>query len=267
MNATSLPEEFRSYTGLGMVQAYHPLRPMNRWGSLLFSLALLAAAAIVLGYGVYEAYIWSVRNGPIMIQDKLPGPAIIAVILFVLSMIIGWSALASWHKSVAVYERGLVARDRKGFQTWRWEDLDSMYTAVTRHYTNGIYTGTSHVYTLVDAQGKRLVLNDAYIHVEDLARLIDLKTMPILYERASNRYNAGEALLFGPVAINKTGLTFGRKSYPWSEVKQVSISRGILKVAKKDGGWFSGASVTVSTIPNLRVLLSIIDQIVGIKAA
>jgi hypothetical protein len=49
-------------------------------------------------------------------------------------------------------------------------------------------------------------------------------------------------------------------------VKEVSIHQGILKVSRKDGGWFSGASAAASVIPNLRVLLSIIDQVTGVKA-
>jgi hypothetical protein len=71
---------------------------------------------------------------------------------------------------------------------------------------------------------------------------------------------------FGPVAISKSGIVIGRKTYPWSEVQQVSIHQGYVKVSKKGGGWFSGASAAASTIPNLRVLLSIINQVVGLKA-
>jgi len=56
-----------------------------------------------------------------------------------------------------------------------------------------------------------------------------------------------------------------RKTYPWDEVRQVSIRRGILRVSKKDGNWLSGASAPVSIIPNLNVLLNIINQVVGLK--
>ncbi len=40
----------------------------------------------------------------------------------------------------------------------------------------------------------------------------------------------------------------------------------VLSVKKRGGGWFSGATALASTIPNLHVLLSIINQIVGVKA-
>jgi hypothetical protein len=72
-------------------------------------------------------------------------------------------------------------------------------------------------------------------------------------------------LIFGPVAVSKAGIRIGKKTYPWMDVKQVSVQRGILKVAKKDSGWFSGASAAASVIPNLSVLLNIIYQVVGLK--
>jgi len=267
MDSPPLPEAFRSVSGLGVLQDYFPLRQLNRWGGLLFLGVLLVAAAAVLAYGGYEAYAWSQRYGPALIDDKLTIPLLIASALFLLALLEAWTVIASWNKRVAIYERGFVARDRKGFQTWRWEDVTRLYAAVTRHYANGIYTGTSHVYTLVHAQGKRLVLNDAYVRVEELGKLIDQKTLPILYERASGQYNAGQTLPFGRLTLSKAGIQIGKKTYQWGEIEQVSIRRGILRVAKKDGGWFSGASASVSAIPNLRVLLSMIDQIVGIKTA
>jgi hypothetical protein len=267
MRSPSLPEAYRSVSGLGALQDYFPIRQLNRWGGVLFLGVLLAAGAAVLAYGVYEAYVWSQRYGPALIDDKLTIPLLLASALFLLAMLVAWTVIFSWNKSVALYERGFVARDRKGFQTWRWEDVTRLYAAVTRHYANGIYTGTSHVYTLVDAQGKRLVLNDSYARVEELGKLIDQKTLPILYERASGQYNAGHNLPFDRVTISKSGIQVGKKAYPWGEIEQVSVRRGILRVAKKDGSWFSGASAPVSAIPNLRVLLSMIDQIVGIKTA
>jgi hypothetical protein len=72
-------------------------------------------------------------------------------------------------------------------------------------------------------------------------------------------------LIFGPVAVSKAGIQIGKKTSPWMDVKQVSVQRGILKVAKKDGGRFSGASAAAASIPNLGVLLAIIHQTVDAK--
>jgi hypothetical protein len=166
---------------------------------------------------------------------------------------------------VTVYERGFACRDRTGLQTWRWDDILTMTSAVTRHYHTGIYAGTTHVYTLLDRRNQRLKLVDAIDRVEDLAKVIDTNIFPRLYPRAVDKYNAGELLPFGPVAISKQGMTIGKKTYPWGEVKQVSIHHGILKVTRKEGGRFSGGRAAASAIPNIHVLLAIIQQVVGLK--
>ena len=141
-----------------------------------------------------------------------------------------------------------------------------MTSAITRHYTNGIYTGTTHVYTLYNRQDQRVVLSDSLARVEELAKLIDQGIFPNLYEIAADKYNTGQTLSFGPVAISKAGIAVGKKTIAWSEVKEVSIHLGFLRVSRKEGGWFSGARASAGTIPNLRVLLAIIQQVVGLKA-
>jgi hypothetical protein len=202
-----------------------------------------------------------------MIQDRMTTPLAISGVLLLVAGLAGWGAYASWIKGIALYEAGLACRSRKGIQAWRWEDVDRFYTAITRHYINGIYTGTTHVYILFNRSEKRLVLNDAYAHVVDLGKKVEQGTFPRLYEHAVSRYNTGEALDFGPVILSQAGIQVRKKVYPWSEVQQVSIRRGILQVLKKDGGRFSGMHVAASAIPNVRVLLSLVDQIVGIKTA
>jgi hypothetical protein len=192
-------------------------------------------------------------------------PVIIAFVLLLLGLAAGWSAYVNWNKGVAVYERGFAVRDRKGIQAWRWEDVVSLTAAVTRHYSSGIYTGTTHVYSLFNRQDQRLTLSDIYNKVDELAKTIQDGVYPILYDRAAQQYNAGQMLVFGPVAINKDGIQIGKKMYPWIEVQQVSIQRGILKVSKKGGGWFSGASASASVIPNLNILLNIIHQVIGLN--
>ncbi len=266
MNNPQIPEAYLSVIGLGAPRGYFPVKGWNRWGGLIFFFIFLVGAVLVFSLGVYDTYVAYQSNGPAMIDDKLTGPLVIAVILFALGLLAGRGAYANWNKGVAAYERGFAYNDRKGLQIWGWENVVSMASAITRHYTNGIYTGTTHMYTLYNRQNQRLVLSDTIGKVEELAQHIDQNIFPLLYGRTADQYNAGQAIVFGPVAISKMGIAIGKKTYPWTDVQEVSIHQGILKVSKKDGGWFSGASAAASTIPNLRVLLTIIQQVVGLKA-
>jgi hypothetical protein len=265
MNSPQLPQAFAPVIGLGAPKAYFPVKNLRRTGNLVAFFVFLGGCVLVFLYGLYDTYLAYQQHGPVMIEARMTTPAIIAFVLFLLGLASGWSAYANWNKGVAIYEKGFVHRDRKGFTSWRWEEILSLTTAVTRHYTNGIYTGTTHVYTLLNQRNERLVLNDAFKGVEQLAAAIEQAIFPLLYERTSTQYNVGQTLIFGPLSISKAGIQIGKKTYPWAEVEQVSIHQGVLRVSKQSGGWFSGASAMAASIPNLRVVLSIIDQVVGVK--
>ncbi len=266
VNNPPFPEAFTSVViGLGAPKRYFPIKNLNRAGSLVAFLILLTGSVLVFLYGLYTTFVAYQKHGPATIDDKLVWPAIIAFILLLPGLAAGWSAYVNWKKGVALYERGFAVRDRKGFRSWHWEEVASLTAAVTRHYSSGIYTGTTHLYTLYNQRNERLVLNDVYVKVEELAKAIEECIFPLLYGRAADQYNTGLMLVFGPMAINKAGIQIGKKTYPWAEVKEVSIQQGTVKVSKKDGGWFSGSSAAVASIPNLRVLLAIIHQMVGVK--
>ncbi len=266
MIETQFPEAYTTSTfGLGSPKRYFPVKNIRRVGNLVAFFVFLLGAAAVFLWGVYDTSTAYQAHGLAVIDDHLVVPTIIAAVLFLLGVWGGWSAYADWNRGAALYEKGIVVRDRHGMQPWRWEEIISLTSAVTRHYTNGIYTGTTHVYTLYNQQNKRLTLNDALGKVEELAKAIEEGSFPFLYERLALQYNSGQPVTFGPVAISKNGIQVGKKVFPWTDVKEVSLNQGFLKVSKKEGGWFSGANAAASTIPNLHVLLSIINQVVGVK--
>ena len=261
------PEAFSTeVAGLGIPKRYFPIKKLNRIGSLVASFIFCGGAVLVFVYGIYIAYVAYQKHGLALIEDKLTVPVIIAFGLFLLGVAAAWSAYVNWNRGVGLYERGFAFCNRKGIWIWRWENIGSLTSVVTRHYTNGIYSGTTHVYTFLNKQNERLVINDAFAKVEELVEAIEKNIFPLLYERTAQQYNDGQVLAFGSVTVSKAGIQIGKKTYPWTDVKEVSIHQGILKVTRKDGGWFSGANASAAAIPNLRVLLTIINQVVGLKA-
>jgi hypothetical protein len=266
VNNPQFPKAFSSRLfNLGASKRYFPVKKLNRIGSLVTFFIFIGGSILVFLYGFYITYVAIQKHGPAMIGDKLTVPVIIALVMLLIGLAVGRFAYENWSKGVAVYDQGLVVRDRKGIKPWRWEEIVSLKAAVTRHYIFGIYAGTTHRYSLFNHRNQRLVFGEMYARVEELAKIIQDGISPILYGRAAQKYNTGQTLVFGPVAISKSGIRIGKKVYPWSEVEQVSIQQGILKVTKKDGRRFSGASASASVIPNLNILLSIIHQVVGLK--
>ena len=267
MENPPFPKAFTTrVTGLGAARHYFPVRNMRRTGALIICLMLLAASTLACLLGVYVTFPAYQAHGPAMIDDKLSVPVLVALILLVPGLAAGWVANRNWSKGAAVYEGGIAVRDRDGMRAWRWEEIASLTAAVTRRHFIGMASGTSHVYKLVDRHNQQIVLSDVYANVEGLAKTIQESIFPGLYEQAARQYHSGQRLVFGRVAISQAGIQIGKRAYPWSEVQQVSIRRGILKVSSA-GGRLRGGRVPVSSIPNLSVLISIIKQVTGIEPA
>jgi hypothetical protein len=193
-------------------------------------------------------------------------PAIIAVCLFFAGVFLAINAIQNWKKSAVVYEKGLGYHDTKGLQTWLWQEVEWLYVSITKHYRNGIYTGTTYQYTLRKANGARLVLNNKFKNIEVLGSTLNKKVFPYQYEKLSQAMRAGQTISLGLVAISSQNITLNKKSFAWSEVETVGINKGYVSVREKKGGWFSGGTVAASAIPNLDALLAVIDQIVKVKA-
>ncbi len=265
MNIPRPPEAFSSQSRLGGSIETYPLRKGRRWASLVMVLVLLAGSASVKAYGLYLAYLGWKRYGAAVVGEALFWPLVVAAGLFLLSLIFAGSAYANWVKVILLYRDGFAYKDRRGLHLWRWRDVTALRMAAIRHDVFGIHTGTIHTYTIENRNGNRLVLNDGFSRVEELAQVIEEKTFPILFEQAAQQYNAGQTLTFGPLWVDKAGIQISGKNYAWDEIQLVTVQRGYLRIARKDGGLFGGAKIAVAGIPNLRVLLSIIRQMASVK--
>jgi hypothetical protein len=165
---------------------------------------------------------------------------------------------------VLIFQKGL-ARVRDGkVETVRWESIQGMWQNVTKHYTNGVYTGTTHVYTLQTNDGKKYVFNDSIKQAEQLGTQLQNVITSIRLPEAYSAFQSGQTVNFGPLSISQSGVSKGNQTVPWNEIQGVEVVKGHVKF-KKQGAWFNFANVGVSQIPNLFVFLSLVDRITGIN--
>ncbi|MBI3160731.1 MAG: hypothetical protein HYZ26_14120 [Chloroflexi bacterium] len=261
----AVPKRFERVQGLGAaVEVFAGKVTGWSWfGVAVFALAGLGAlggAALVFWnkWGIYyyavvlkEAGLWAAG----------------ALVAFALAAGSLWGIFRTRKLGAVLYANGFAHSSVKGITAWPWDQVEYTVATVTRHYTNRVYTGTSHVYTLWNAKNEKVILNDQLLDVERLYDHIEKQTFPRLYRQAADRYNSGQPVQFGQVTISKAGgLQVGKKQYAWDEIEEVRIEKGFLNVKKKGGGWFSGASAGAGYTPNLMVLLNILDQVVGLKS-
>jgi hypothetical protein len=260
-----VPEQFQSVYGLGTPLTVYPVAASNRWISAIFGVILIGGAALVAIYGAYDTYMQVTKYGPVMLSKTIIAPLIIAAVMLLLGILAAVNAFRSWNKSVVVYEKGLAYSDNNGVQTWGWQEVEWFFVAITKHYHNGIYTGTTYLYTLQKADGSRLKLDNKFKKIESLGQFVGQKVAPFQYDRITQKLRSGQTVALGPIAISKDSIAIGKKNYLWTEVEQVGIQKGYVSIKKKAGGWFSGATTPVSAIPNLDAFFAVVNQIVKVK--
>ena len=240
---------------LGTPTAEYKTNP-NAWrGGVLATAIGLAVACVGL--------VWIVAAGP----KKQGGIPALLLILGVVIMGAGGLAfvlvLLRRNKRVLVFPDGLAYTKGAHTEICRWNDVAAVWQQVTRHYAHGVYMSTTHTYTVQRRDGKKFVFRDELLDVEKLGNTIQAEVTKRLLPRAVETYNSGGVVNFGKLSLSRQGLSNGKETIPWSQVKEVRLGQGFITV-KKEGKWLKWSNVTVASTPNVFVFLSLVDHIVGL---
>jgi hypothetical protein len=265
MDPSKIPEKFDSIDGFGILIDYYPIHPFKRWLPVVFGIifSIISLAAFI--YGVFVSTLEIRQHGAVVFGKLFFLPGLIALLSFFAGAWMAWLAFRKWNLAAAVFQNGFAYHGRKGMRTWLWQDVVSLLVGVTRHYTFGFYTSTSHSYIVELKSGDRLVLNDSISRVEELIKWIGEKTFPDLFSQASQLYNSGEKLVFGKVSLDTDGLRIGEKEYSWDQIERTSLHQGTLKITGTGDAHLKEVRVPVNTIPNFHILISVLNQLTGVQ--
>lgn len=256
---------FTSVIGLGALKSDHSPSKRTRWTHVIFSGLFVAAGPVLLLVALYIVYDYYTRYGPTRVDDSpfwLPlcgGLVCGAIGLFGL-----FNAWRNWPMATALYENGFAYNDRKGLTQVKWSDIDAVWQNITKHYRNGIYTGTTYLYTIQTRDKNRIVLDNKFAKIEQFGNAIVEGSFNALAPGYWQAMQGGQRLTFGPLAIDLQGIYSGSKSLKWSEIKAVKIAKGNISV-KKEGGWFNWASATVPQIPNFFIFYSLVKRLTTVE--
>jgi hypothetical protein len=255
---------FASVVGLGALKSEHKPKGAGRWiGPIMGLICILIAPATVL-FAAWRGYDTYTNYGSSRVLEEVALPLICGGGAFLLGALLLWEAWRNWKLAAALYDYGLAFVDRKGLRQIRWEEMELVWQSVTKHYRNGIYTGTTHLYTIQTRDGSKIALDDKLPKVEDLGNAILNTTANMLAPQYGQALQNGQRLTFGPLAMDLQGLYSGNKALTWQEIKAVKLERGTLSV-KKEKGWFNWTSVTVPQIPNFYVFYHLLGQFAKIE--
>jgi len=249
---------FLSVFELGVQQSEHPVKLLNKWGSAILGVLLVGVGIAAFLVGALGAVSELSRDvGSALGVACLPGLVSLATLgLGVWCLYAAWN---NWGSAVAVFDRGLVVARWEDVRQIPWEEVTAVWQSITKHYTNGIYTGTTHKYTVQLTDDTKYKLDDKYKDIEPLGKAIQTNVTNALYPKYVAALKAGSRLEFGPLALDYNKLYSGKKELAWDDVKSVRIQGGYISV-KKEKGWIRWAGASVPQIPNFFIFYALMKE-------
>jgi hypothetical protein len=243
---------------LGPEESVHPVKLFHKLGSGILGVLFVGGgiAALIIGaLGASQASAQGLGNA--LGSGCVPGLIALACL-----GVGGWCLFTAWNNwgsAVAVFDAGLAVARWEDVRQIPWEEVTAVWQAITKHYTNGIYTGTSHKYTVQLVDDTKYTWDDKYKDIETLGKAIQSKVTNTLYPKYVAALKAGSRLEFGPLALDYNKLYSGKKELSWDEVKSVKIQGGFISV-KKEKGWLRWAGASVPQIPNFFILYALLKE-------
>ena len=261
----TIDSPFAPVIGLGAFKSEYSKKGRGRWVPLVAGVIFLLAAPALALLAIYLAYDSYNTSGLYRVWDAIALPVLCGGGSGLIGVLALFNTWRNWRLAAALYENGVAMLGRKGMQQVAWPDVTAVWQRVTKHYTNGIYTGTTHSYTVQMNTGEKITLDDRLGKgVADLGVAIQTGVTKSLFPRYWESLQSGQKLTFGPLAIDRQNLYSGNKVLRWDEIKGIKINKGIVSV-RKDKAWLNWTSVTVPQIPNFFIFYELLGRFAKIE--
>lgn len=246
--SASTQNPFASVTTLGKLLSYHEQRAQSSGGrrkianaTLIFGIALL----------VFGGILMLQENGNAMCL-VLPGVGLIG-----LGLLGFWDAKSTADMKVAIFEEGIAASEKQAIKMLRWEEVARAFQILTRQGNTDIIR---HGYRLESANGQTVWWNDDVSNAAQAWESVRRQVYPRLMQGISATFNRGEPVTFGEFSAQRDGLTQGKKSMPWTGIRDVTVTNGILVIKGETNGKKEEFRTMWATVPNADLLVNLVEQ-------
>jgi hypothetical protein len=143
--------------------------------------------------------------------------------------------------------------------TCRWDEAVSFQEFAIRREAHGIHVETSYNFWVGRRDGHTFAFGDWLEEVQALGGALRERLVPQLVARGRAAWQAGEVLDFGPLRLDREGLSQGTDRLPLRELEELEVQKGWLRVrrAGQAKDWYQ---CLVGDVPNLPVLLDLVDR-------
>ncbi|MFB9835888.1 DUF6585 family protein [Actinoallomurus acaciae] len=181
---------------------------------------------------------------------------------------------------VYVFQEGSVflPTDENRAAAFRWSDITMFIQSVTRVTSGNVPKYVRYQYLFACADGNQYradaranILGNERCGLEEFGRIVNPLVTAVQLPMMRAALGRGEAVTFGPLAIERDGIRKDRKKLlPWAEFEELKITsgQGILMpngdvVVRRRGKRLNWFRWEASKIPNLGALLTLTAEVSG----
>jgi len=225
-----------------------------------------AAASAQLG-ALQRVYLPKRRNWALIVFNILIGllMAVFLIGLWLLWVIFRTPNLSRSQAARRVYlfEQGFIVADRADApQVFRFDGIDTVFQKIVSQRTYGVETTRQYLYTITARDGRQVKLTQFWAGIAELGPYVNNRVSSALLPATLGAVQRGQAVQFGDITINASGISGRRKSVTWQEVRQVRIANGYVSVDIA-GKFFSLSTTAAANLPNLPLFLELTDRLRG----
>jgi hypothetical protein len=241
---------------LGPLIAAYRYRPL-RWRETILYLGLgVLAIGIPLAYGIIRYSDGYNNHGELAAITWSRPWFLLAIFALLTCSLLIVHRLRLADRYIAVHQKGLYIKVQQ-LLVLRWEEISGIASAAFQPSLLGIRRSVRYRATIFPNIGKPIIIQGSYENLPECITRLKARLYPLLTAELKPTFTDGKWIYFGPVAIQRDALRFHKHQIPWSEVRRVSVIKGDLMVELVDQ---SSKRIPVDQIPNVEILLQLIDQ-------
>ncbi len=243
-----------------------------------FSLVLPGLLGVLapLGYGFWLLNYAYTKHGPVAAVFRSRFWFQLAILALLVFLVLAVYRLIQARQTISIHKMGVLVQLRPFYsQKILWTEINGISNSVQEYHFLGIRLRTRQNATLIPSSGKPFILGENLEKLPELVSRLKASLYPRLLPSLKADFGAGKWLYFGPIAISQQGMRFyknhqralanrsyrsdfkNRNIFIWARIKRLTVHSGDLVVELRDQ---SPKRIPVSRIPNLELLLQIIQQ-------
>ncbi len=249
------PQVDRAKFGRHIATFRGPTIELRTWVLIIIPGCLLTLSSFIFGMLLAgDAY---QQHGPALALIRVRYWFLFATILLVILAAYILNRLLISSQRFEIFENGIQYGSffiRR--HAYCWSDLSGIASSATRITFFGkdirtIPSGVIYLYT-----GKSIELTNRFQNIPRLVEIVKSKTYPLIWPTLKSTFRSGSTAQFGRLTLTREHLQIAKKSIPWELVYRLRAESGFLVVELRDD---SDQKVPISDIPNLELLLKIVD--------